>query len=331
MNWQWLLIGVGSVVGAALAGFVALYVSTGGDYKVPETVVDDESLPSVTVNGYQFHAETFGSPENQTVIVLHGGPGGDYRSLLSLKALSDGYFVVFYDQRGAGLSERVPAEDLTLEEYLKDLDAFVNKFGDGNVVNLIGHSWGAHIASAYLGYAPEKVNKTVLAEPGYLNAEEKREWDEFYKSLLSGIDYTWYSIRAGFAAQHVDGPDKYAPEDFLVGQRILPYFLNHPDNPYHCPGEKYTAPSWRFGSTASEAVLNNASRDDLNSLSDHASSYEKPVLFIAGECNTWIGPSLQEKHAKLYPNARLEVISDAGHDTFWDNPEETIEVIRSFL
>jgi proline iminopeptidase len=88
---------------------------------------------------------------------------------------------------------------------------------------------------------------------------------------------------------------------------------------------------WRWGTTASNAIQASASDADLDSLSAHAGEYDKPVLFLAGECNTWIGPELQAKHATLYPNSELKVISDAGHDMFWDNPEETLEVVRAFL
>ena len=43
---------------------------------IPATVADDPTLPSVTIDGVTFHAETRGDPANPTVIVLHGGPGG---------------------------------------------------------------------------------------------------------------------------------------------------------------------------------------------------------------------------------------------------------------
>jgi|AP12_2_1047962.scaffolds.fasta_scaffold32415_1 proline iminopeptidase len=322
---------LGSLLLAMLVGAVALYVSTDGDYVVPATVSDDPSLPRVEIDGYTFHSETFGDPNNPVVIVLHGGPGGDYRSLLGLQALADEYFVVFYDQRGSGLSERIPVEQITYQSMLEDLDAFVDLYGNGQDVYLVGHSWGGMLASGYLGYAPEKVDKAVMAEPGFLNEKEQKDWQEYYGELTSGLDFLWVATRAGFAAQHVKGPDEYASADFLVGANILPFFENHPDNPYHCPGEPYDAPMWRWGNAASTGVQGSATEADLDSLSSHAGDYEKPVLFLASECNTWIGPELQAKHAALYPNARLVIIPNSGHDMVWDNPEETIAAIRNFL
>ena len=109
--------------------------------------------------------------------------------------------------------------------------------------------------------------------------------------------------------------------------KIVPYFEIHPDNPYHCPEEPYGAPMWRWGTTASNAIQASASDADLDSLSAHAGDYNKPVLFLASECNTWIGPELQAKHAALYPNSELTVISKAGHDMFWDNPEDIEEIL----
>src|SRR5262245_60802661 len=73
---------------------------------VPRTVTEDPTLSQIEINGAHLHAEAFGDPNAPTVIVLHGGPGSDYRCLLPLQALAgDGYRVVFWDQRGAGLSE----------------------------------------------------------------------------------------------------------------------------------------------------------------------------------------------------------------------------------
>lgn len=327
------------IVGFIVIGLITLFIvtagilfyTTAGDYTVLPTVTDDAGLPRLELYGYTYHAETYGDPSSPTVIVLHGGPGGDYRSLLGLKELADYYYVVFFDQRGAGLSERVPKSELTYQGALEDLDAIVDYYGDGQPVHLVGHSWGAMLGSGYLGYAPEKVASAVLAEPGFLNAQEAQKWQETYAKIMSGLDYYSLALKAGFASFHVSEPDEYAREDFLVGQQILPYFENHPDNPYHCPGEPYDAPMWRWGTSANNGIQRTATDAELDSLSSRASEFTKPVLFLASECNTWIGPDLQAKHVTLYPNAELVIISDSGHDMFWDNTGATVAAVRVFL
>ena len=157
--------------GLGLAGFAVgtLYLRTRGDHTVLPTVADDPSLPSLVIDGYRFHAETHGEPTNPTVIVLHGGPGGDYRSLQALSGLADTHHVVFYDQRGAGLSERVPAESITAAVMLDDLGRIADRFSPTDPVALIGHSWGATLAAGYMRHHPERVAAAVLAEPGYLD------------------------------------------------------------------------------------------------------------------------------------------------------------------
>src|SRR5688572_21844331 len=56
---------------------------------VPKTVQEDPALPRIEVNGTLLHAEMYGDPGAPAVVVLHGGPGGDYRHMLGLKALAD--------------------------------------------------------------------------------------------------------------------------------------------------------------------------------------------------------------------------------------------------
>ena len=52
-----------------------------------------------------------------------------------MQALSDEYYVVFFDQRGSGLSPRVDQEEITLESAIADLDAIVEYFDQGEKVN----------------------------------------------------------------------------------------------------------------------------------------------------------------------------------------------------
>ncbi len=96
---------------------------------VPLTVDEDPSLSSISVNGTQLHSESFGNPNDPMIVVLHGGPGGDYRSLLNISKFSaDSFFVVFYDQRGSGLSKRHNKEDYTGQFYIDDLDAVIKHY-----------------------------------------------------------------------------------------------------------------------------------------------------------------------------------------------------------
>src|SRR5262245_5054103 len=138
---------------------------------VPRTVAEDLSLPAIEMNGSRFHVQTFGNPAKPVIVFLHGGPGADYRSLLRLGdshnnySLADDYFLVFWDQRGAGLSRRHSRESLTLDLYLDDLNALVNRYSAGRKVFLIGHSWGGMFATQYINKYPQRVAGAVLIEP----------------------------------------------------------------------------------------------------------------------------------------------------------------------
>src|SRR3954463_8818647 len=120
---------------------------------VPKTVDEDPALPRIEVAHALLHAEAFGDPKAPLVIALHGGPGEDYRSMLPLRALADeGYRVVFWDQRGAGLSQRHDADTYTLSFYLEDLRLVIEHYtvrADQPLV-FIGHSWGAMYATWFI-------------------------------------------------------------------------------------------------------------------------------------------------------------------------------------
>ena len=115
---------------------------------VPKTVTEDPSLPAIDLAGTRFHSEAFGAPDAPVILVMHGGPGSDYRGLLPLKALaSDGFKVVFWDQRGAGLSARHDADTIDLDVYLEDLRLVIEHYAPAQPVTFIAQSWGAMYAT----------------------------------------------------------------------------------------------------------------------------------------------------------------------------------------
>ncbi len=160
---------------------------------VPRTTMEDSSLPSLDINGARLHLETFGNIENPILIFVHGGPGGDYRPLISeigvenasaypaersfpragLTRLQDEYFCVFFDQRGAGLSPRFNKGEITIDDYVTDLDAIVEHFLNQKAtvtgirdqqVRLFGWSFGGFLATAYVNTHPEKVKDLAIYE-----------------------------------------------------------------------------------------------------------------------------------------------------------------------
>ncbi len=322
-----ILIAIAFVLGLALLLLAGLFLGTRGEYPVAATVMDDPNLPAETVADIRLHLKVVGADDAPSIIVLHGGPGGDFRSLLGLQALSDTHRLVFYDQRGAGLSQRVSADRLTLDGYLDELNKIIDTHANGQAI-LIGHSWGAMLASAYMGTYPDKVTKAVLIEPGFLSATDQQAWQERGKSFMSGFRFYWAAALNLFRMQNVSGPDPSAANDFLSGAMAM-HFANHPDNPYHCPDRAYDAPNWRFGSLANLTGAR-APASDLDRLGKGA-EYPGPVLFMAGSCDDWIGEPLQRRYVETFANAQLKVIDDAGHDIIWDQPETTIEAIRLFL
>jgi proline iminopeptidase len=321
-----------------IAGLVILfalgYVLTFGDHSVPATVEGDPTLPHITIDGVTYHAETFGDPEDPVVITVHGGPGSDYRGLLNIQQLSDEYYVVFFDQRGAGLSPRVSPEEITLASAIADLDSIVEYYGQGRKVSLIGHSWGAMLVSAYLGQYPEKVDHAVLAEPGFLTTEFAQRFLEKTQLKFSpGIIY--HFLKTKFESLHVIGQDDQAMDDYFGEHFNLYQGDDHPQAGYYCPGDKPDPEgSWRFGATAAASIQAEAidaeGNIDLN-LVEGVENFTNRVLFMTGECQTVIGEDWQREQIAFFPSNELVVIPNAGHEMFKENPTASIAAIRSYL
>ncbi|MCB1316719.1 MAG: alpha/beta hydrolase [Leptospiraceae bacterium] len=318
---------LGGILALGALAFIGLYIGSCGDYRLPDTVNENPDLTAIELNGTRLHYKEAGSSSNPTIILVHGGPGGDFTSLLSLEPLSDRYHLVWYDQRGSGLSARnVSADSLTVDQFIEDLHAIVTHFGGGRPVILFGHSWGGMLSAAYTGRYPRTVSHLILAEPGFLTAETSDPVinPDVSLGMLTGMLYSW------FQSLHVDDSDEYAAGDFWLNgvMRVA--------NPaYYCPDANPHNVIVRAGyeawyNVAVKGIGNSANDGSLN-LTQGLDKFTGPSLIIAGACNTAIGPEHQEKHLPLVPNSRLVTIADAGHFMFQDKPVETMTMIQNFL
>jgi len=308
-------------------------LNTGGE--VPATVTDDLRLPHVRIKGALLHAETFGDPNAAAVIVVHGGPGGNYGDLLNLHRLEDRYHIVFYDQLGAGLSARGHEANLTLEHAIEELDGVVEHYASNRPVRLIGHSWGAMLCAAYIGKYPNKVTQVVLAEPGALDTATLHNFLRRIKALASGPDYYWSLFQALMQAFAMDVPDTDARADYVYA-KMTAYFANSPLSGYRCgrhdiqkSAPKLPVRKNRFGAAAYRALFGPDA--DLSIIAANARRYRGDILFMSSQCSRFIGTAFQQRQMHLFPQATLVEIPDAGHNMFSENPEHSLAAVRSFF
>lgn len=294
---------------------------------VPPTVDGDPSLPRVELNGTVFHAETFGDPSAPVIVMLHGGPGNDYRELLRLRdpvdgvRLEDRHFLVFWDQRGSGLSRRHDPGDVTRAAYESDLAAILDRYSPGRPAVLIGHSWGGMYASLFIGRHPERVAGAVLMDTGPLTSALYEE----VKGDIHHIDFGSEWLNDTTWAQTVVSPDGHARADYI---RMLGNFGDSQPR-QHIPPPRDRAPIWRLGAIANRALEGeDKGKWDFTQGLDR---FQKPVLFMGAELNEATGAEFQKRQMTAYPNAQLAVVAGAGHDHEWTHPEATLRPVFSYL
>ena len=125
------------------------------------------SLVSVLFNSNIFcqdlYVKTFGNPENQAVIFLHGGPGyncANFEFSTAEKLAEKNFFVIAYDRSGEGRSINLNAK-YTFKESSKDILSIYEKYKLKKAI-LIGHSFGGTLATLFAEENNNKVSAIYL-------------------------------------------------------------------------------------------------------------------------------------------------------------------------
>lgn len=293
---------------------------------VPKTVSEDATIPAININGTRFHAETFGNDTDPMVVMLHGGPGSDYRSLLNAKALAnDGYFVIFYDQRGSGLSQREDKSSYSLQLMLDDLGAVISHYrkSKDQKVFLLGHSWGAMLATAYINSYPTAINGVILVEPGGFT------WNQTSDYISRTKDLSRFSENSN---------DALYPEQFFTGNEnehelldyrmaVLASFDSRKGNPLGIAG---AYPFWRYGAVIHSALFEIAGKDGFD-WTTNLSRYKTKVLFCYSELNKAYGAEHAQLLSSAYPNVQLEMIHGTGHEMIYFGWDNFYPIVKNYL
>ena len=303
-----------------------------GCTSVSATVENDASLEFVELQGYKFHVQTYGDKGLPPVVVVHGGPGGDAKYLYPIQDLSKNYHVIFYDQRGTGLSPRVKKESLTLESSLDDLHKIVSHYGGDGQVRLIGHSWGAMLVAGYLGKHPVRVSHAVVVEPGILNPISAQEFVRRFKasqSLWDALPLVKYILLTPFVSSR-DGHERF---DYVMTR-----LMNRakPGGPYQCEGESMPQDSFeRAGYHAFDNMLKPVLDHPENftqNLTQNIAAFKGKLLMLSSECS-FIGYKFQQEfHIPSMPAQTVHLEAKAmGHNMLTLNAAWSVAVIGEFF
>jgi proline iminopeptidase len=304
---------------------------------VPKTVDQDPSLPQIKLNGIGFHTRAFGPVDSPLVITLHGGPGSNYRYLLNCATLADsGYRVVFYDQRGSGLTQRLPKKWYTgwgengLDKmFYEDLRAIIShyKTHPTQKVILLGHSWGAIMATGYAAKFPNEVNGLILAEPGgfvwddivsYVNKSRSYGlWSE----ALNDITYLDQFMSARQDQHQIADYKVYiaSASNSIVGD-LYPT-LNGNERWYLSP---------RDGAIVNIAAFEWATKYKPD-FSKGIDKYTRKMLFLYSSNNKAYPDTWANRIASVYPNKEVNKISGVGHSGMFDQQDSWKTVTQNLV
>ena len=295
---------------------------------VPATAERDPRLPQIrlTVAGHErsIHLETFGTPDRPALFVLHGSLG-DYRPFLPYQVLAERYFVVLWDQRGNGLSERITEAEIGSEYIIEEIDRLRERFSPDRPITLLGHSFGAMYSALYLSARPQHVRQAVLLEPAGLNSAGMQEAiDRSFQLDLLGPAFAARSWQNTVLAPADHDQIDYKALSILKGANVK-YFCD-PDHPPDWP-------VWRSGGyydLIRNRKLMKGTRFDFN-FAYGLQHFEPEVLLVGGACGG-IGYDFQrEFNAPLFKNCRVERIDDAGHRLVTEQFEAVLSLLKTYL
>lgn len=269
---------------------------------------------------YRISGEGKGTP----VLALHGGPGGTSCSFFALDHLANSRRLVAYDQLGSGRSGRPMDPSLwQVDRFVEELHLLRKKLGLRRV-HLMGHSWGASLAAAYvLSKGTKGLASLTLASPLLSTPDWIRDAELLKQQLPAAVQATLKKHETEGSTNHPD----YRAAEAEYTRRFVRRSAPAPPNPA-CAGSVGNAAIYErmWGPTEFHATGSLKSFD----LTPRLAELRLPVLFITGEFDE-ARPETAARYQKQIPGSQLEVIPGAAHALFADNPTRTLQVLSDFF
>jgi len=283
----------------------------------------------IDAGGAELYVEVEG--KGTPIVLINGGPGGTHHYFHPWFSRTKKYAqVVYYDQRGCGLSDFKPGDKgYSVEQAVEDLEAIRKALGFEKWV-VLGYSYGGFLAQLYTVLHPENVSGLVLlgASPGmraddgpsrqsdYISEAEKNRMTELRREL-----------------------NEYAKANNLPRQRVveLSIYNNFLNGDWKRQNFYRPSPD-RLSQGALYEWVNDQNFNNVMGQTqgrwDFTGAFEGnpiPTLVLEGRYDlTW-----SEKKKDIlkgnHPNGRLVVFENAAHGIYDEDTDGFFRVLREFI
>jgi pimeloyl-ACP methyl ester carboxylesterase len=277
-------------------------------------------MTKMSIRGISLNVKVIG--KGYPLLLMHGGPGLDYKTMLPLKPLADQFTLIFYDHRCNGHSTGAEVTTMTMDNLTADAEALRQALGFEKWA-VLGHSFGGNVALEYALRYPQSLSHLVLMNTGgdqwwvnhnAMNILAKRGYSpnivedarRFYNGQITPREFLTIFLKINKAYSYNTSLDLWTMIQGL-GLGYIP---------------KMRPEALIFG--YSQLLMGWSVMDRLGEI-------KLPTLLVAGSYDFLFPPEHQKQLAAGIPDSRLVLIEHAGHNPDMEQPAETLKAIRDFF
>jgi pimeloyl-ACP methyl ester carboxylesterase len=255
----------------------------------------------VEVSGHSIAYQHAGT--GPSLVLLHGFLCDSRAWRRQLADLSDDFTVVAWDAPGAGRSSD-PPDPFTITDWAHSLAAFLDLIGVERG-HLLGLSWGGVLAQEFYRLYPARVLRLILADT--------------YAGWKGSLGESVAQTRLARCVRESSMPAdefvaRWVPREFFTAaSRELQDEMSAVVSTFHPAGFRLMAKA--LAETDTTKLL---------------PSIAVPTLLLWGDGDQRSPLSVADQFRLAIPNARLEVIPDAGHVSNMEQPERFNAEVRNF-
>lgn len=269
----------------------------------------------IDIEGVRLHYIEKGA--GTPVLLIHGNvvEAGDFVHSGVFDLLARQYRVISFDRPGMGFSERPHGKVWTPAAQASLLRRACDRLGIEQPV-VVGHSWGAMVATAFALDHPEAVRGLVLLS-GY-----------YYPTMRADV-----ALSLAPAIPVIGDVLRYTVSP-LLGRALMPAVIKAMFSP--CPVPSRFDDNFPAGLSVRPGQIRASSQDAASmipaamAMRDRYAELAMPVAIMAGAGDKVADPDRQSARLhRALPRSMLRVIPDAGHMVHYAAPAEVAALVRA--